>query len=160
MASVKCPVKQVNAKRTVSSNYKFQSTDDLIELIESHGFMCDRNGIQRAGIRKEENRGFQRHLIPFDIKLEDRFKNSWHLPDSKFRIIVINSHNGRGSLQIKLGVYRFVCQNGLMVGDTITDSRIPHRGKNFEGKVKKAINNIVDRINIIKETILKMRLLV
>ena len=105
MSSVKCPVKQVNAKENLSNSYKFQSTDDLIELIESHGFICDRNGIQRAGVRKEENRGFQRHLIPFDISLDGQFKHyRCILPDSKFRIIVINSHNGRGSLQIKLGV--------------------------------------------------------
>ncbi len=157
MSSVKCPVKQVNAKESLSRNYKFQSTDDLIELIESHGFICDRNGIQRAGIRNEENRGFQRHLIPFDISLDGKFKDyRCILPDSKFRIIVINSHNGRGSLQLKLGVYRFVCENGLMVGDTITDARIPHRGKDFEHKVKVAINNIVNRIDTIKETILAM----
>ena len=157
MSSVKCPVKQVNAMENLSNSYKFQSTDDLIELIESHGFICDRYGIQRAGVRKEENRGFQRHLIPFDISLDGQFKHfRCILPDSKFRIIVINSHNGRGSLQLKLGVYRFVCENGLMVGDTITDARIPHRGQDFELRVKVAIENIVNRIEAVKETILAM----
>jgi hypothetical protein len=41
-------------------------------------------------------------------------------------IILINSHDGASSYQMLAGVFRFVCCNGLVVGDVTNDIRIPH----------------------------------
>jgi hypothetical protein len=43
-------------------------------------------------------------------------------------IILINSHDGASSYQMLAGVFRFVCCNGLVVGDVANDIRIPHKG--------------------------------
>ena len=43
-------------------------------------------------------------------------------------IILINSHDGASSYQMLSGVFRYVCCNGLVVGDVSNDIRIPHRG--------------------------------
>ena len=43
-------------------------------------------------------------------------------------IILINSHDGASSYQMLAGVLRFVCCNGLVVGDIAHDIRIPHKG--------------------------------
>lgn len=44
-------------------------------------------------------------------------------------IILINSHDGASSYQMLAGVFRFVCCNGLVVGDVSNDIRIPHKGR-------------------------------
>ncbi|QHQ29926.1 conserved hypothetical protein (plasmid) (plasmid) [Xanthomonas albilineans] len=43
-------------------------------------------------------------------------------------IILLNSHDGSSSYQMLAGVFRFVCQNGMVVGDTVGDIRVPHKG--------------------------------
>jgi hypothetical protein len=41
-------------------------------------------------------------------------------------IILINSHDGASSYQMLAGMFRFVCCNGLVVGEVVEDIRIPH----------------------------------
>ena len=43
-------------------------------------------------------------------------------------IILLNSHDGTSSYQMLAGMFRFVCQNGLVCGDTFADVRVPHKG--------------------------------
>ena len=43
-------------------------------------------------------------------------------------IFLINSHDGASSCQLLCGTFRFVCCNGLVVGDVVEDMRIPHKG--------------------------------
>jgi len=43
-------------------------------------------------------------------------------------IVLLNSHNGTSNYQILAGMFRFVCSNGLVCGDTVADVRIPHKG--------------------------------
>src|SRR3546814_20801955 len=38
------------------------------------------------------------------------------------------SHDGSSSYQMLAGMFRFVCQNGLVCGDTFADVRVPHKG--------------------------------
>ncbi len=41
-------------------------------------------------------------------------------------IILLNSHDGSSSYQMLAGLFRFVCSNGLVCGDTVADVRVPH----------------------------------
>src|SRR3546814_3036217 len=47
-------------------------------------------------------------------------------------IILLNSHDGTSSYQMLAGMFRFVCQNGLVCGDTVADVRVPHKGDRSE----------------------------
>lgn len=71
-------------------------------------------------------------------------------------IISINSHDGTSSYQMLAGVFRFVCQNGMVVGDTIEDIRIPHRG-NIIDNVIEAAYTIVDEFEPVTEAIETMK---
>ncbi|MRE57211.1 DUF932 domain-containing protein, partial [Klebsiella quasipneumoniae] len=39
-----------------------------------------------------------------------------------------NSHDGSSSYQMLPGFFRYVCQNGLVCGDTFGEVRVPHQG--------------------------------
>ena len=41
-------------------------------------------------------------------------------------IILINSHDGASTYSMMAGMFRYVCCNGLVVGDVSNDIRIPH----------------------------------
>jgi hypothetical protein len=43
-------------------------------------------------------------------------------------IILINSADGTGSFQLCAGIFRAVCQNGLVAGDVVGDVRVRHTG--------------------------------
>ena len=42
--------------------------------------------------------------------------------------MLLNSHDGTSSYQMLAGMFRFVCSNGLVCGDTVADVRVPHKG--------------------------------
>ena len=58
-------------------------------------------------------------------------------------IILINSHDGASSYQMLAGVFRFVCCNGLVVGDVSNDIRIPHKG-NIQDEVIEGAFRVLD----------------
>lgn len=43
-------------------------------------------------------------------------------------IILLNSHDGSSSYQMIPGMFRFVCMNGMVCGDTFGEIRVPHKG--------------------------------
>jgi hypothetical protein len=43
-------------------------------------------------------------------------------------IILLNSHDGSSSYQMIPGMFRFVCANGMVCGDTFGQIRVPHKG--------------------------------
>mgnify|MGYP001429083465 FL=1 len=66
------------------------------------------------------------------------------------KMLICNSMNREKALTIAMGVFRLVCSNGLVVGDTSMNQRIIHRAgpkvanflETFEEKVAAAIRNI------------------
>ncbi|HIC5722093.1 TPA: DUF932 domain-containing protein, partial [Salmonella enterica subsp. enterica serovar Newport] len=43
-------------------------------------------------------------------------------------IIILNSHSGESSFQLLPGMWRQVCANGLVCGQSFGEIRVPHRG--------------------------------
>lgn len=43
-------------------------------------------------------------------------------------IILLNSHDGSSSYQMISGMFRFVCMNGIVCGQTFCEVRVPHKG--------------------------------
>ncbi|SUG89813.1 prophage protein [Salmonella enterica subsp. enterica] len=43
-------------------------------------------------------------------------------------IILLNSHDGTSSYQMLPGLFRAVCQNGLVCGESFGEVRVPHKG--------------------------------
>lgn len=55
-------------------------------------------------------------------------------------IICLNSHDGRSALQFRLGLYRPICTNGLIVCDsTLPAWRLPHRGNVLDDAIAAVI---------------------
>jgi hypothetical protein len=65
-------------------------------------------------------------------------------------IILINSHDGASSFQMLAGMFRFVCCNGLVVGEVVDDIRIPHKG-NIQGEVIEGAFRVLDEFEAVGE---------
>jgi len=69
------------------------------------------------------------------------------------QIVIINSHNGRRRLTMLAGIYRFVCSNGLVVGDDFFRYASRHSGSikqealDFAGQLTHELPRIEDAID-------------
>lgn len=71
--------------------------------------------------------------------LDLRNKDLPAVRDTVPRLIVTNSHDGSRALRLSAGAFRFVCANGLVVGQTIASARIQHKGTDLADRVLDAI---------------------
>ena len=106
-----------------SSKYSFVSTMDAIQLIESAGWVPYK--ADQSSVREKTNDGFQRHLIKFT-------RSDMLLPNAEERIdlILFNSHDCGSAFRLAMGIFRFVCANGMVVGNT--NLEFSHRHINFD----------------------------
>jgi hypothetical protein len=129
------PILATQAGSTVKDSYKFQSSEKLLEFFGQQGFTVASTSIKKC--RKIERRGFQTHLLKLDheaLKIDD---------SNKLQVLVKNSHDGSTSLEISLGIYRFVCANGLVVGKAYDSHRIPHRGQDFYERLQVTLRQVI-----------------
>ena len=72
-------------------------------------------------VRHEDRRDYTKHML--------RLRHASQINGAEANeIILLNSHDGTSSYQMLAGMFRFVCQNGLVCGDTFADVRVPHKG--------------------------------
>ena len=81
--------------------------------------------------------------------------------ESKVRIIIQNSHDGFNSFRFMMGVYRFICSNGMVVADAqFADFSIRHINYSFDelrgivAKVMESVPTTIDKMNAMNTTIL------
>ena len=118
------------AADTTSDNYVFISTKELVNALLDAGFVATQ--ARQAKVRAGTNAAYARHLLRFQHARE-----SVTLVDAIPQIVLINSPDGKCSYQLRAGLYRPVCTNGLLtrLGD-FGLIHVPHRGN--------IVQNVVD----------------
>ena len=104
-----------------SDRYAYVPTIRLIEGLADHGWYPTQASEQRA--RNVDRKGFTKHLV--------RLQNDTlpKIADTAPQILLLNSHDGSSTYQMRAGCYRFVCSNGLVVGEDILPAmRVKHTG--------------------------------
>lgn len=99
-----------HASPETSERYGFVSTANAIDILADHAYAPVR-AIQKP-VRKLEQLPFADHMITFaPTGLADT-----GAPD-RAEIVLYNSHNGRSSIKLFSGCYRFICSNGCVAGE-------------------------------------------
>lgn len=132
-----------------SSKYTQVFSSDVISLFEKENFILENTVFKKT--RSERKNGFQKHVLIFtrpDLQIDS---------ENQIRVLVTNSHDGSSSFRINLGIYRFVCSNGLIVGETFFNAKIRHSAKNITLKINEAIDEVVRLAPVLKANILKMQ---
>ena len=132
----------------VSGKYTFIPTIEVVDILRKDGWIPTR--VTEAGFRNSDNNGFQKHLIRFqhsDLMLKT---------EEAIEAVLINSHNRSCSYKLMTGVYRFVCMNGMVVGDTFNSIAIKHI--NFEAKdVIEASHKVLETAPVVTRSIEEMK---
>lgn len=131
----------------LSNKYSFISTFDCVEALAKEGFLPVK--AQESRCLNIENKPFVKHLLRFRNK--QYFDKSLVVGDVIPEIVLVNSHNGSTSYQIKAGLYRLVCSNGLVVGNDFAQRSIRHQG-DIVSKVLEATGEIIEVFPEVIET--------
>ncbi|HGP4445242.1 TPA: DUF932 domain-containing protein, partial [Pseudomonas aeruginosa] len=102
-----------------SDRYAYIPTSTVLTKLRQEGF--EPFMVCQTRVRNEDRREYTKHLI--------RLRHASQINgDEANEIILLNSHDGTSSYQMLAGMFRFVCHNGLVCGDTTADIRVPHKG--------------------------------
>jgi hypothetical protein len=131
---------QTNRPEFVSDNYRFIESASIIRQATDLGF--EAVSVRQSKARTVERIGFEKHQV---IMRHANYTDQ----DSELRIYFRNSHDRTSALQIDVGFFRFVCENGLIIGNSLIPSlKVFHIGNTaiIEKKVNDAITSIFQTI--------------
>lgn len=136
----------------VSEKYQFIRTSDVLETLMDLGWNTRQMSEVRA--RKPHTKGFQKHLIRLTNPGLSIGKNvGEEIPE----LILTNSHNGKNSFSFKLGIYRLVCSNGLVIPvEEFANITIKHVGQ-IPSQIKKIMDESIKTFPLIYKDIDKMK---
>jgi hypothetical protein len=103
----------------VSARYQFISSNEIVQRFAQEGWALA--SATTAAPRKREG-AWAKHQLDF------RHPELPEINGAVPRIIVTNSHDGTASARVLAGVFRFVCSNGLVVGNTVGKEVVRHTG--------------------------------
>jgi hypothetical protein len=133
-----------------SERYTYIPTIDVLRGLQREGFepFMGAQGQSRIEGKTE----YTKHMI----RLRHGRQGSV-LPEAN-EIILINSHDGASSYQMLAGVFRFVCCNGLVVGQIANDIRIPHKG-NIQHDVIDGAFRVLEELRWVDDSVQAMKAL-
>jgi len=108
-----------------SSRYTHIPTIELVRKLQGEGWSP--TFAVQAKPRDEDRTGHAKHMLRF--RHASASMQASEVPE----VILVNSHDGSTSYQMLAGYFRFVCANGLVVGDGALEVRVPHRGDVIDG---------------------------
>ena len=124
-----------------SERYSYIPTATVLQELRGEGFQPFM--VCQTRVRQEGRRDFTKHMI--------RLRHASQINGREANeIILLNSHDGTSSYQMLAGMFRFVCQNGLVCGDTVADVRVPHKG-DVAGQVIEGAYEVLNQFQLIEE---------
>ncbi len=130
------------AHESRSKRYTYLPTIEIVNGLAKEGFHA--TYAIEATTRVEGKEGFTKHMLRF------RHARDFERSDAKEanEIILINSHDGSSAYQMLGGCFRFVCANGLVVGDKLGEVRVRHSG-NVQHEIVAGAMGMMDRFEVI-----------
>lgn len=102
-----------------SERYTHIPTIDVLRGLRREGF--EPFFVCQTRVRKLDKREYTKHMI--------RLRHANDITGEEANeIVLLNSHDGTSSYQMMGGMFRFVCQNGMVCGDMVGDIRVRHKG--------------------------------
>jgi len=106
-------------------------------------------------VKARKNKGFQKHLVTFrNPEVIIRGKNG---DDSFPQILLTNSHDGKNAFNFRVGIFRLICSNGLVICDKeFNNISIRHINYTFD-TLRENINTIITKLPGLVEKINKFK---
>lgn len=146
----------------VSEKYTVANTYTVIQDMEKLGWRVVR-AAQRRATKKSSGR-FSYHMVALqnpDIKITKQVDGGEEIVECFPQIILTNSHDGLSCFQFRVGLYRCICSNGLVISDAeLSEFKIRHIYYSFEnlravvGRILEALPSKVERMSQMSNVLL------
>lgn len=155
-----CPLAFAEAPTNkVSDRYVLANTATVIDDMEKLGWYPVQASQRKR--RADASGRFSYHMVVFqnpDVKIVRKDDDGNEVVDSYPRVILTNSHDGLACFRFRVGIYRLVCSNGLVIPTSeMADVRVRHINYTFDAlrgivcKAVEAVNANIGVINKMKE---------
>ena len=134
-----------------SDKYSHISTVQVIDAIAREGFLPVYAGQSRSRLPGKID--FAKHVIRFRHQ-DSIATNSGLHPE----LVLTNSHDGLSSYKLQSGLFRMVCSNGMVTGETFRQVNVRHTG-DVIGNVIEGVYEIVQESEKILDAAESMRAL-
>lgn len=136
---------------SLSRHYTHIPTSRVMEDMAKLGWGV----IDGKQIKSKKSDGFQKHLVVF--RNENIVITSEDGDTVYPQILLTNSHDGRSSFVFRAGLFRLVCENGLVVAtQEFENVNIRHTGYSFD-ELRIKIKEMVMQLPLTVESIKKMK---
>jgi hypothetical protein len=136
---------------SVSDKYAHISTEKIIDDMSLLGWGV----VDAKEVKARKDVGFQKHLVVFrnnDIQITAEDGDNV-CP----QILLTNSHDGKNAFTFTAGLFRMVCENGLVVSSKeFENMKIRHYGYSFE-ELQEVIKTMVEKLPLTVESLNKFR---
>ncbi|QKR61308.1 DUF932 domain-containing protein [Pseudomonas aeruginosa] len=125
-----------------SERYAYIPTAAVLAELRKEGF--EPFMAAQTRVRHDDRRDYTKHML--------RLRHASQINGAEANeIVLLNSHDGTSSYQMLAGMFRFVCSNGLVCGDTVADVRVPHKG-DVAGHVIEGAYEVLSGFDRVKES--------
>ena len=137
----------------VSKHYTHIPTERVIDDMETLGWkVIDAKEVKA---RKQSTKSFQKHLLTF--RNDDIVINGDDGDTVYPQILLTNSHDGKNAFTFTAGLFRLICENGLVIADEkFEDVKMRHMGYSFED-LQDMIKDMVEKLPLTVESMNKMK---
>jgi hypothetical protein len=130
-------------KPGVSAKYSFLPTSRIIEDMDRLGWKVNQAKSNRS--RTAINAEYGNHIVKFfhpDVFMKDQNGDV----EAYVNIVVMNNHSGTGSFKFEMGIFRLVCENGLIIKDKdMGGFNMRHSGYSFD-QLQETLNSAMLRL--------------
>jgi len=133
-----------------SGRYTFLPTVKIVSAMREEGWKPVE--AQQTGVRQLERSGFQRHMVRFQRR-DLIAEVGEYAPE----VILLNSHDRSSGYQLRAGLFRFVCKNGLMVADGLIPAvHVRHSGQELN-QIISASFKILNQLPVLADRVASFR---
>ena len=112
----------VEAHESRSERFRPIPTFEVIRALENEGFAVV--GARQSLTRDPGKADFTKHLLRLRRLGDEALTRN----GTAFEILLKNANDGTSAYDLMAGFWRFICGNGLMVGDKLSDVKVRHSG--------------------------------
>jgi hypothetical protein len=142
----------------VSDNYGHVRTFEIIETMREHGYDCVE--VRQSQRRDETRMPFTKHMLKF--RKQGQIKGLLKRGDVIPQVVMLNSHDRSSGFHLYAGMFRVVCENGLIVADGqfVEPLKVRHSLSMVQDIVEKAglLIKGADGVYSIREEMLRVQL--
>jgi len=129
-----------------SEKYAHISTDQIVKDMAKLGWGV----VDAKQVRARKDEGYQKHLVVF--RNNNIVINGEDGDHAYPQILLTNSHDGKNAFTFTAGLFRMVCENGLVIcSKEFENLKIRHYGYDFE-ELKNVIGTIVEKLPLTVES--------